>query len=251
MLTDQSLNLNAPITPAIESLLTPEALAFIFKLESEFRPRRRALFRNRALRQQAIDAGETPDFLASTNNIRQSDWQIAPVPPDLQNRHVEITGPTDAAFQDRLAEMGYKFQFVTLAGFHTLNAAMFELAHGYADQGMTAYSKLQQREFQLEREAGYQAVKHQSFVGAGYFDHIQTIISGGHSSTTALKGSTEEHQFDHSRRADNRRAEDRHARHEVPNANGELHPKSDNAHESHPVGFDRSQIQNPNLKSQI
>jgi isocitrate lyase len=100
-----------------------------------------------------------------------------------------------AAFQDELGALGYKFQFVTLAGFHTLNASMFELARGYAQHGMAAYSQLQQREFELEREAGYRAIKHQSFVGAGYFDLVQNIVSGGEVRTTALEGSTEQDQF--------------------------------------------------------
>ena len=91
--------------------------------------------------------------------------------------------------------MGYKFQFVTLAGFHALNLSMFELARGYKDSGMTAYSHLQEKEFSREAEYGYQAVKHQQFVGTGYFDALTQVIAGGVSSTTALKGSTEEEQF--------------------------------------------------------
>ncbi len=102
---------------------------------------------------------------------------------------------TIAVFQERLAEMGYKFQFVTLSGWHSLNAAMFELALGYKDQGMSAYAKLQEHEFQLEKQFGYAAIKHQRFVGAGYFDQIQMTVTGGESCTTALKGSTEEGQF--------------------------------------------------------
>jgi isocitrate lyase len=102
---------------------------------------------------------------------------------------------TIAEFQDRLGEMGYKFQFVTLAGFHTLNASMFELAAAYAKEGMAAYSRVQEREFEMERTHGYAAIKHQSFVGAGYFDEVQQVISGGQSSITALAGSTEEEQF--------------------------------------------------------
>jgi isocitrate lyase len=98
-------------------------------------------------------------------------------------------------FQDRLAELGYKFLFITLAGFHTLNASMFDLAHGYASEGMPAFVKVQQREFELEKQAGFRAVKHQSFVGAGYFDQLQMTITGGEVSTAALKGSTEEAQF--------------------------------------------------------
>lgn len=100
-----------------------------------------------------------------------------------------------ASFQDQLGEMGYKFQFVTLAGFHSLNTAMFELASSYREEGMAAYARLQQKEFDLEKSDGFKAVKHQSFVGAGYFDQIQMVIGGGQSSTTALKGSTEEAQF--------------------------------------------------------
>jgi isocitrate lyase len=102
---------------------------------------------------------------------------------------------TIATFQEELGAMGYKFQFVTLAGFHSLNAAMFELAQGYNREGMAAYSRLQQREFELEREHGYSAIKHQSFVGVAYFDEIQMAITGGEASTTALHGSTEEEQF--------------------------------------------------------
>jgi isocitrate lyase len=99
-------------------------------------------------------------------------------------------------FQQELGSMGYKFQFVTLAGFHSLNAGMFELAQGYKEEGMAAYSRFQQREFDLQKNYGFQAIKHQSFVGAGYFDEVQLVISGGESSTVALKGSTEEEQFD-------------------------------------------------------
>jgi len=98
-------------------------------------------------------------------------------------------------FQEELGTMGYKFQFITLAGFHTLNAAMFELAHEYKAEGMAAYSRFQEHEFQMERELGYSAVKHQSFVGAGYYDEVQMIITGGTTTTSALKGSTEEEQF--------------------------------------------------------
>ena len=98
-------------------------------------------------------------------------------------------------FQEELGTMGYKFQFVTLAGFHTLNTSMFELAHGYKAEGMAAYSRLQEHEFEMERELGYSAVKHQSFVGAGYYDEIQMVITGGETATAALKDSTEEEQF--------------------------------------------------------
>lgn len=99
-----------------------------------------------------------------------------------------------AEFQNRLGDMGYKFQFVTLAGFHALNFSMFELARGYRDRGMAAYSELQQAEFSREKE-GYTATKHQREVGTGYFDEVSQAVSGGMSSTTALTGSTEEEQF--------------------------------------------------------
>jgi isocitrate lyase len=101
---------------------------------------------------------------------------------------------TIATFQQELGKMGYKFQFVTLAGFHALNYSMFELALGYRDHGMAAYSKLQQAEFALE-PFGYTATKHQREVGTGYFDEVAQVISGGLSSTTALAGSTEAEQF--------------------------------------------------------
>jgi isocitrate lyase len=100
-----------------------------------------------------------------------------------------------AGFQKELGELGYKFQFITLAGFHSLNAAMFELARGYVDEGMPAYVRLQEREFELEQD-GYTATRHQREVGAGYFDAVAQLITGGRSSTLALKGSTEEAQFE-------------------------------------------------------
>ena len=104
---------------------------------------------------------------------------------------------TIASFQEQLGSLGYKFQFVTLAGFHALNAGMFDLALGYRNEGMAAFTRLQEREFAMEKESGFTAVKHQSFVGAGYFDEVQLTITGGTASTTALAGSTEEAQFAH------------------------------------------------------
>ncbi|MED2839718.1 MULTISPECIES: isocitrate lyase [Bacillus] len=101
---------------------------------------------------------------------------------------------TIASFQKEIASYGYKFQFVTLAGFHSLNYGMFELARGYKERGMAAYSELQQAEFAAEKH-GYSATRHQREVGTGYFDEVAQIITGGTSSTTALKGSTEEAQF--------------------------------------------------------
>jgi isocitrate lyase len=99
-----------------------------------------------------------------------------------------------ARFQKELGSMGYRFQFITLAGFHALNASMFELAHGYAEEGMTAYVRLQEREFAMEDD-GYTATRHQAEVGTGYFDRVSEVISGGTASTLALTGSTEEAQF--------------------------------------------------------
>ena len=99
-----------------------------------------------------------------------------------------------ASFQKELGAMGYRFQFITLAGFHALNATMFELARGYATEGMSAYVKLQEHEFAME-DKGYTATRHQREVGAGYFDTVSTTISGGAASTLALEGSTEEEQF--------------------------------------------------------
>ena len=108
-------------------------------------------------------------------------------------RHLDE--PTIASFQQELGRMGYRFQFVTLAGFHAVCASMFDLATGYAQEGMSAYVKLQQHELSLE-EHGYTATRHQREVGAGYFDRVLEAVSGGESSTLALKGSTEEAQFE-------------------------------------------------------
>ena len=106
----------------------------------------------------------------------------------------KLDDETIANFQKEIAKMGYKFQFVTLAGFHALNHSMFELARGYKERGMAAYSELQQNEFASE-QYGYTATRHQREVGTGYFDEVAQVITGGTSSTTALKGSTEEEQF--------------------------------------------------------
>jgi isocitrate lyase len=106
----------------------------------------------------------------------------------------KLDDATIEKFQRELGAMGYKFQFVTLAGFHSLNHGMYELASAYKDGGMSAYSQLQEREFAAEKN-GYQAVKHQEFVGTGYFDEVNQVVSGRKSSTLALKGSTEEEQF--------------------------------------------------------
>lgn len=110
------------------------------------------------------------------------------------NWKMHLDEGTIAEFQDRLAAMGYKFQFVTLAGFHSLNHSMFELAHDYSRRGMAAYSGFQQAEFASEAK-GYTATKHQREVGTGYFDEVVQVISGGSSSTMALSESTEVEQF--------------------------------------------------------
>ncbi len=110
------------------------------------------------------------------------------------NWKAKLDEETIAKYQVELGKMGYKFQFVTLAGFHALNHSMFELAHAYKDHGMAAYSKLQQAEF-VSEEKGYTATRHQREVGTGYFDEVAQVISGGTSSTTAMKGSTETDQF--------------------------------------------------------
>jgi isocitrate lyase len=100
-----------------------------------------------------------------------------------------------AKFQRELGAMGYKFQFVTLAGFHALNLSMFELARNYAKEGMAAYARLQQKEFETAEQNGYTAVRHQRFVGTGYFDEVAQTIANGESSIVALEGSTETEQF--------------------------------------------------------
>ncbi|WP_019155496.1 isocitrate lyase [Robertmurraya massiliosenegalensis] len=110
------------------------------------------------------------------------------------NWKAKLSDEEIAQFQIELGKMGYKFQFVTLAGFHALNHSMFKLALGYKDRGMAAYSELQQAEFASEKD-GYTATRHQREVGTGYFDQVSMVVTGGTSSTTALKGSTEEEQF--------------------------------------------------------
>ncbi|MCH7515523.1 MAG: isocitrate lyase [Bacteroidetes bacterium] len=124
-----------------------------------------------------------PDKLLAYNCSPSFNWKL------------NLDEATIAKFQTELAAMGYKYQFVTLAGFHSLNYIMFDLSYHYNKTGMAAYSKLQEREFKLEKEKGFKALKHQSFVGAGYFDEISKVITGGRTSITALDGSTEEEQF--------------------------------------------------------
>jgi isocitrate lyase len=108
----------------------------------------------------------------------------------------KLTDGEIADFQRKLGELGYRFQFVTLAGFHSLNLSAFELAREYAQSGMTAYARLQQREFEMADKFGYGAVKHQRFVGTGYFDELANTIAAGQTSIRALPGSTEKEQFE-------------------------------------------------------
>ncbi len=126
--------------------------------------------------------GEFPGKLLAYNCSPSFNWQA------------NLDQASMLSWREQLAAMGYRFQFITLAGWHALNLSMFELAAAYRDQGMLGYSQMQQREFARE-SAGYRATKHQSFVGTGYFDAVQTAISAGEHSTGALADSTETHQF--------------------------------------------------------
>jgi isocitrate lyase len=130
---------------------------------------------------EAIHA-DYPDQLLAYNCSPSFNWQA------------NLDEPTMRRFREELGAMGYKFQFITLAGWHALNSSMFNLSRAYKADGMFAYSQLQQREF-ADEEHGFRAAKHQSFVGAGYFDAVQNTIMSGLSSTTAMDGSTEEEQF--------------------------------------------------------
>ncbi len=141
----------------------------------------------------------TPD-LAFARQYAEAIHAVCPGKPLAYNcspsfnwkRHLDAA--TIARFQRELAAMGYKFQFVTLAGFHLINYGMFDLARRYAAEGMTAYTQLQEAEFAAE-EFGYTATRHQREVGTAYFDAVTQVIQGGRSSVTALAGSTEEAQF--------------------------------------------------------
>ncbi|MBU1172213.1 MAG: isocitrate lyase [Proteobacteria bacterium] len=126
---------------------------------------------------------EFPDKLLSYNCSPSFNWKA------------NLDDASIGTFQRELAAMGYKFQFVTLAGFHTLNLGMFDLAHSYKTEGMAAYSRFQQEEFKHEKSEGYMGTSHQKFVGAGYFDRVMTCVTQGESSVGALSGSTEEEQF--------------------------------------------------------
>jgi isocitrate lyase len=141
------------------------------------------------------DLGEAREFAQGIHEKFPGKWLAYNCSPSFNwRRHLD--DKTIATFQEKLGEMGYKFQFVTLAGFHALNTSMFQLAHDYHDHGMAAYSQLQQHEFELEHVHGYKAIKHQAFVGAGYFDEVLMTITERQATTAALKGSTEEAQFE-------------------------------------------------------
>ena len=139
------------------------------------------------------DLAEARDFAAAVHRQFPGKLLAYNCSPSFNwKRHLDDA--TIGAFQDELSTMGYRFQFITLAGFHALNASMFELARQYREEGMTAYVRLQEHEFELER-TGYTATRHQREVGTGYFDEVARVISGGQGSTLALRGSTEEAQF--------------------------------------------------------
>jgi isocitrate lyase len=139
------------------------------------------------------DMGEAREFAAAIHEHYPGKLMAYNCSPSF-NWRKHLDDAEIAGFQEELGELGYKFQFITLAGFHSLNAAMFELARGYVEEGMPAYVRVQEHEFELEAD-GYTATRHQREVGAGYFDAVAQLISGGQSSTLALKGSTEEAQF--------------------------------------------------------
>jgi isocitrate lyase len=140
------------------------------------------------------DIGEAGEFAAAIHERFPGKLLAYNCSPSFNwKRHLDDAAI--ATFQQELGRLGYRFQFITLAGFHALNASMFELARGYAAEGMSAYVRLQEHEFALE-EDGYTATRHQREVGAGYFDLVAQTVSGGESSTLALRGSTEEAQFE-------------------------------------------------------
>ncbi|HKY25027.1 MAG TPA: isocitrate lyase [Gaiella sp.] len=148
---------------------------------------------------QAPDMAEAEQFAARIHERHPGKLLAYNCSPSF-NWRKHLSEAQIAGFQRELAAMGYRFQFITLAGFHALNLSMFELARGYRGDAMPAYVELQEREFALE-DAGYTATRHQREVGAGYFDQVMQAVSGGLSSTLALTGSTEEAQFDEERSA--------------------------------------------------
>jgi isocitrate lyase len=140
------------------------------------------------------DLGEAREFAAAIHERHPGKLLAYNCSPSF-NWRAHLSDGEIERFADELAALGYRFQFITLAGFHSLNAAMFELARGYRAEGMPAYVRLQEREFELEA-GGYSATRHQREVGAGWFDLVAQAVSGGASSTLALQGSTEEAQFE-------------------------------------------------------
>ncbi|MGC1579581.1 MAG: isocitrate lyase [Beijerinckiaceae bacterium] len=140
------------------------------------------------------DLGEAREFAAEVHRGHPGKLLAYNCSPSF-NWRAKLDGGTIARFQEELADMGYRFQFVTLAGFHSLNLSMFELASDYSRRGMAAYSQMQEREFEAQA-SGFTAVRHQREVGTGYFDAVAMAVSGGKSSTTAMSGSTEAAQFD-------------------------------------------------------
>ena len=140
------------------------------------------------------DLGEAQEFADAIHEKYPNQMLAYNCSPSF-NWSIHLDDLTIEKFQEKIGEMCYKFQFVTLAGFHALNTSMFELATGYSTRGMGAYSELQKREFELQETKGFKAVKHQSFVGTSYFDTVQNTVAGGESSTAALKESTEVEQF--------------------------------------------------------
>jgi isocitrate lyase len=140
------------------------------------------------------DLGEAREFAAEVHRGHPGKLLAYNCSPSF-NWRAKLDGGTIARFQEELAALGYRFQFVTLAGFHSLNLSMFELASDYSRRGMAAYSQMQEREFEAQA-SGFTAVRHQREVGTGYFDAVAMAVSGGKSSTTAMSGSTEAAQFD-------------------------------------------------------
>ncbi len=140
------------------------------------------------------DLGEAREFAAEVHRHHPGKLLAYNCSPSF-NWSAKLDAGSIARFQEELAAMGYRFQFVTLAGFHSLNLSMFELASDYAQRGMAAYSQMQEREFEAQA-SGFTAVRHQREVGTGYFDAVAMAVSGGKSSTTAMSGSTEAAQFE-------------------------------------------------------
>ncbi len=202
---DAATLLTSDVDPADEEFLTGERTPEgFFKVRPGLEP---AIARSLAYAPYADivwfetstpDMGEAREFAAAIHERFPGKLMAYNCSPSF-NWRKHLDHEQIASFQRELGELGYKFQFITLAGFHSLNAAMFELARGYVAEGMPAYVRVQEREFELE-EDGYTATRHQREVGAGYFDAVAQLVSGGRSSTLALKGSTEEAQF-HAERA--------------------------------------------------